>query len=133
MHFSQNDVFTLHGKIKNGPFWRKLNQIWPKFGHLAPRLRFFGFLTKLLETLGFAAVRASVRLYVTLFHGNRSLLFSETLQLVRACRCEKNVPSAFLIIFTVLAKNCPKWPFLAKNNRNGGFWHFFLEPRIRIS
>ena len=58
----------------------------------------------------------SVRTSVTRFLGNRSLLFSETLQLVRACRCEKNVPSAFLKIFTVLvilAKNCPKWPFLA--------------------
>ena len=54
----------------------------------------------------------SVRPYATLFLGNRSLLFSETLQLVRACRCEKNVPSAFLIIFTVLVillKNCHNW------------------------
>ena len=54
-------------------------------------------------------VCSSVRSYATLFLGNRSLLFSETLQWVRACRCEKNVPSAFLIIFT-----CPKWPFLPK-------------------
>ena len=93
-----------------------------------------------VETLGVAFVRPYVRpfarTYATLFLGNRSLLFSETVQLVRACRCEKNFPSAFLIIFTVLAilaKNCPKWPFLAKNDQNGGFWHFFLEPRIRIS
>ena len=41
-------------------------------------------------------VRASVRPCVTLLLENRLLLFSETLQLVRACKCEKNVPSAFL-------------------------------------
>ena len=65
-----------------------------------------------VETLGVAFVRPCV----TLFLGNRSLLFYETLQLVRACRCEKNYPSAFLKIFIVLAilaKNSPKWPFLA--------------------
>ena len=74
-----------------------------------------------VETLGVAFVRTYVRTYVrssvTLFLGNRSLLFYETLQLVRACRCEKNVPSAFLKIFTVLAilaKNCPKWPVWPK-------------------
>ena len=71
----------------------------------------FGLSTKSLETLG---VCPSVRTYVARFLGNRSLLFSETLQLVRACKFEKNVPSAFLIIFTVLAilaKNWSKWPF----------------------
>ena len=89
-----------------------------------------------VETLGVTSVRTSVHSYATLFLGNRSLLFYETLQLVRACRLEKNVPSAFLKIFTVLAilaKNCPKWPFLAKNDQNGGFFHFFSEPRIGIS
>ena len=40
---------------------------------------------------------------MTLFLGNHSLLFSETLRLVRACKREKNVPSAFLIFFTTLA------------------------------
>ena len=49
----------------------------------------------------------------TLFLGIRSLLFSETLQLVRACRCEKNVPSAFLKIFTVLAILAKNWLKLA--------------------
>ena len=53
-------------------------------------------------------MRSYVRTSVTLFLGNRSLLFSETLQLVRACKCEKNVSSAFLIIFTILAKNWSK-------------------------
>ena len=89
---------------------------------------FFGLSTKSLETLWVEFVRTCVRTCVTRFLGNRSLIFSETLQLVRACRCEKNVPSAFLIMFTVLAilaKNCPIWPFLAKNDQNGGFWHFF--------
>ena len=51
-------------------------------------------------------VRPSVRMYVTLLLENRSLLFSETLQLVRACKWEKNVPSAFL-------KKLAFWPFLA--------------------
>ena len=72
----------------------------------------FGLSTKSLETLGVTSVRTSVRTSVTRFLGNRSLLFSETLQLVRAFRCEKNVPSAFLKIFTVLAilaKNWSKW------------------------
>ena len=69
------------------------------------------------ETLGVLFVRASVRMFVrsfaTLFLGNRSLLFSETLQLVKACRREKNAPSAFLIIFTVLAILAKNWSKLA--------------------
>ena len=82
-----------------------------------------------VETLGVTSVRSYVLSFVrpSRFLGNRSLLFSETLQLVRACRCEKNVPRALLIIFTILAilaKNCPTWPFLAKNDQNRGFWHF---------
>ena len=42
------------------------------------------------------SICTSVRTYVTRLLENRSLLFSETLQSVRACKCEKNVPSAFL-------------------------------------
>ena len=42
------------------------------------------------------SVRTYVPTSVTLLLENRSLLFSETLQLVRPCKCEKNVPSAFL-------------------------------------
>ena len=52
-------------------------------------------------------VRPCVRKYLEI----RSLLSSETLQLVRTQKRGKNVPSAFLIIFTVLAilaKICPK-------------------------
>ena len=60
-------------------------------------------------------VRSSVRPFVTLFLGNHSLLFSETLLFVRASKRKKNVPSAFL----------KKIPFLAKNAQNGGFSHFF--------
>ena len=40
-------------------------------------------------------VVGDLRIHVTLLLENRSLLFSETLQLVRACKREKNVPSAF--------------------------------------
>ena len=64
-------------------------------------------------------------MYITRFLENRSLLFSETLQLVRTQKGGKNVPSAFLIIFNVLAilaKNCPKLPFLAQNDQK---WRFF--------
>ena len=57
-----------------------------------------------VETLGVASVRLYVRPYVTLFLGNRSL--------VRACKCEKNVPIAFLIIFTLLAILAKIWPKL---------------------
>ena len=53
----------------------------------------FGLSTKSLETLGVVFVRACV----TRFLGNCSLLFSETLQLVRACKREKNVPSSFVL------------------------------------
>ena len=41
-------------------------------------------------------VRTYVRTYVTRLLENCSLLFSETLQLVRTSKCDKNVPNAFL-------------------------------------
>ena len=84
------------GKFKNGPFW-------PNWGH-------FWSLDEVVGDLRIR-VRASICPYVTLLLENRSLLFSETLQLVRACKCEKNVPSAFLKknpVSPILAKNCPK-------------------------
>jgi len=46
-----------------------------------------------------------------IFLGIPSLLFSETLQLIRAFNSEKNVPIAFLKkipVLPILAKNCPK-------------------------
>ena len=75
-------------------------------------------------------VRPCVRPYVTLLLENRSLLFSETLQLVRACKCEKNVPSAFLKkipVSPILAKNCPKLVILAQNAQKWRFFAFFSE------
>ena len=30
----KNGVFAFLGKFQNGPFWPKLTQIWPKFGHI---------------------------------------------------------------------------------------------------
>ena len=71
-----------------------------------------------------------VRPSVTQFLKNLSLLFSETLQLVRACKREKNIPSAFLKknpVLPLLAKNCPKLAILAQNAKNGGFSLFFLQ------
>ena len=56
-------------------------------------------LVRFCETLGVASVLPSIRLYAMLFLGKR----------------KKNVPSAFLINFTVLAifaKNCPNFAFL---------------------
>ena len=56
-------------------------------------------------------VHTSVRTSVTLLLENRSLLFSETLQLIRAFNSEENVPTAFLKknpVLPILAKNCPK-------------------------
>ena len=68
-----------------------------------------------------------VRTYVTLFLGNRSLLFSETLQLVRACKRKKNFRSAFFVRslvsevekghFHIFQENS-KCPFLAKIYQN---------------
>ena len=78
----------------------------PPFESLSPHINFqipirevIDLSAKSLETLGVASVHASVRSYVTLFLGNLSLLFSETLQLVRACRCEKNVLQALFYNF----------------------------------
>ena len=68
--------------------------------HIFPGMPVFNFWSH-GEVVG--DLRSCVCLYVRtsarLILGNRSLLFSETLQLVRACKREKNVPSAFLIIF----------------------------------
>ena len=61
-------------------------------------------------------MRVCVRAYVCLsrfFSETVHYFFSETLQLVRACKCEKNVPSAFLIIFTVFAILAKNWSKLA--------------------
>ena len=66
-------------------------------------------------------MRTYVRPDVTLLLENRSLLFSETLHLVRACKCEKNVPSAFLKkipVSPILAKNCPELAIWL----DAGFW-----------
>ena len=80
---------------------------------------FFGLSTKSLETLGGVAsvrssVRTSVRLCVTLFLRNRALLFSETLQLVRACKREKNVPSSFFYNFRRFGQKRAKMGHLAR-------------------
>ena len=72
-------------------------------------------------------VRPYVRLSFTRLLENRPLLFSETLQLVRACKREKNIPSPFLknSSFAHFGQNCLKLAFLPKMPKNGGFSHFF--------
>ena len=57
-----------------------------------------------------------MRSSIILFLGNRSSHFPGILYEVR-------VQKVFLIIFTILAKNCPKFVFLAQN---GGFFLFFV-------
>ena len=85
------------------------------------------------EILGVASVRTSIRASAKLFLRNRSLLFSETLHLVRACKCKKNVSSTLLIIFTVLAilaknaKNWPLWPKMTNNRTVHQFINFFSK------
>ena len=82
---------------------------------------FFWSLDQLVvETLGVTSVCLFVHPLVRLsvrhaFSRKPFITFSETLQLVTACKREKNVPSAFLIIFTVLA-------ILAKNWSNLAIW-----------
>ena len=79
--------------------------------------------------------RLSICPSVTLFLGNRSSDFSEILYEVRFQKVRKNVPSAFLIIFTVLAilaKNCPKWAFLAQNDKKWRFFAFFSRTTHQI-
>jgi hypothetical protein len=74
--------------------------------------------------------RSSIRSLVTDFLENRSLLFSETLQLVRAYKRDKNVPSAFLkknLVSPILAKNCPKLAFLAQNPQKLRFFAFLSQ------
>ena len=94
-----------------------MTQIWPKFGD-GPIWPKNGFLVR--RMLIRKNLEFSPRPFVTAFLEIHPLLFSETLQLVRTQKGGKNVPSAFLIIFTVLAilaKNCPKWAFLAQSDK----------------
>ena len=56
----------------------------------------FWFVEEFVRTLNFALVRPFVRSFATRFLGIPSLLVSENLQLLRACKGGKNVPSAFL-------------------------------------
>ena len=59
-----------------------------------------------------------------------SLLFSETLQLIRAFNSEKNVSISFLKkipVLPILAKNCPKLAILAQNAQKWRFFAFFSE------
>ena len=81
------------------------------------------------------SVRAYVPASVTLFLRNRSSDFSEILYEVRVQKVRKNVPSAFLIIFTVLAilaKNCPNLAFLAQNDQKWRFFAFFSRTAHQI-
>ena len=79
-------------------------------------------------------LRNHVRSSVQHFFKNRPLLFSETFQLVRACKRDQNFPSAFLkkscfahIVqkLTKIGHFCPKYQKLR-------FFLFFRNPFIRI-
>ena len=80
--------------------------------------------------------RPSVRPFVRKYLEIRSLLFSETLQLVRDCKGGKNFPSAFLkknLVSPILAKNFQNWPFLAKKMPKMEVFRIFLGiPKIEV-
>ena len=62
-------------------------------------------------------VRPYARACATLFLGNCSLLFYETLQLVRACKREKKCSKRFfekIPVLPILSKNWPFWPKMPK-------------------
>ena len=104
---------------------------WNVISEISARYTFFGLSTKSLETKGFTSVRTYVRMYVTRLLENRSLLFSETLQFVRACKREKNVPSNFFFIFPFCPfwpKTVQHWPFWPKCPKREVFRIFFSIP-----
>ena len=76
-----------------------------------------------------ASIRTCVRASVTLLLESHSLLFSETLQLVRACKGGKNVPSNFLRknpVSPIFAKNCPKLLFFSSKCPKMEVFRIFL-------
>ena len=79
--------------------------------------------------------RSSVCPLVSVFLEVHSLIFPETLQLVRTGKGGKNVPSAFLkeFRFALLAKNCVKFAILGNMPQNGGFSHFYWNPFINFT
>ena len=84
---------------------------------------FLGLSTKSLETYAIAFVCSFVSHAVS---RKPFIIFSETLQLVRACKRDKNDKKfPFLLI---LAKKCPKFSIFARK------WRFLLfhNPFIRI-
>ena len=79
-------------------------------------------------------VRSSVRSQ-RVFSESLHYFFSETFQLVRACKGGKNFPSAFLKknpVLSILANNCPKLAIFGQNAKNGGFSHFSRNPFINF-
>ena len=136
--FWKNYRFAHFGQ--NWLFWPKM----PKnegFSHFfAIRSLEFAIFWSLDEVVGDLrihvrpSVRPSVRTYVTLLLENRSLLFSETLQLVRACKGGKMFQALFwkIPVLPILAKNCPKLTILAQNAQKWRFFAFFRNPFIRI-
>ena len=69
-----------------------------------------------------------------IFLGIPLLLFSETLQLIRAFNSEKNVSNSFLKkipVLPIFAKNCPKLAILAQNAQKWRFFAFFSSKKIK--
>ena len=85
-------------KFRFRPFWPKTSKIG-HFGPKCPKMEVF-----------------------RIFIGIPSLLFSETLQLIRAFKCDKNDPIAFLKKFPF----CPFWPKIVQN------WPFGLCARVSL-
>ena len=117
----------------------KWNSMVPKLFWLDNAFSFYNGFWSLDEVVGDLRIHVHpyVRTYgctsVTLLLENRSLIFPETLQLVRAWKCKKNVPSAFLKkipVLPILAKNSPKLAILAQNAQKWRFFAFFRNPCI---
>ena len=95
----KNDVFVFFGKIQKWPFL-------DKFGSFLVSRR-----SRWRPKDSRSSVHTSVCPSVARLLENHSLLFSETFQLVRACKRDKNFPSAFLKKFPF----CPFWPKTVQN------------------
>ena len=78
-----------------------------------------------VKTLNLALVCSCVRLFATRFLRIRSLLFSETLQLVRTHKRGKSR-------FNHFGQKCPKFAILVQNAQKWSFSHFYRNNGFAI-
>ena len=92
---SKSSVFKLLHKII-----KSISHLFFSITHMKYYLNFWSLDQRSFETLRDTTIRLFVCTYATLFLGIHSLLFFWNFTL-RACKCKKNVPRAFLIIVTI--------------------------------